>query len=176
MTGSDIEPATGKGDARGYSWPPFQPGHTVSMKHGAWSPRRVEPLALELVEATIEAATATGTTTSYLADPSYRPALYAWARCEAQIQLLTEWLMAKADETNAGGAIDPDGEIRPAAALLTRLEGQALKHRAQLGLDPLSRARLKRDSAAAEVDVAQLLTRLAQLEADTPKDPDADDQ
>jgi hypothetical protein len=40
----------GRGGARGYSWPPFEPGHTLSTRHGAYSPRRVEPLAAELVE------------------------------------------------------------------------------------------------------------------------------
>jgi hypothetical protein len=38
--GTDVEPA-GKRPARGYSWPPFAPGHELSLKHGAWSPRKV---------------------------------------------------------------------------------------------------------------------------------------
>ena len=36
--------------ARGYSWTTFQPGNVAPLWHGAWSPRRVEPLAAELVE------------------------------------------------------------------------------------------------------------------------------
>jgi hypothetical protein len=31
--------------ARGYSWEPFRPGNTVALTHGAWSPRKVEPVA-----------------------------------------------------------------------------------------------------------------------------------
>jgi len=58
------------------------------------------------------------------------------ARCEARIQLLTEYL------TDAGGDLDDDGGVRAAADLLTRLESQAMNHRARIGLDPLSRARL----------------------------------
>ncbi len=40
--------------ARGYSWPPFQPGHRLSVKHGAQSRRvidaRAEVVRVELLE------------------------------------------------------------------------------------------------------------------------------
>jgi hypothetical protein len=46
---SDIErrgDGTGHGGpARGYSWPPFEPGNTASLKHGLSSERRIAPLA-----------------------------------------------------------------------------------------------------------------------------------
>jgi hypothetical protein len=35
--------------ARNYSWPPFAKNHELSARHGARSPRRVDPLASELV-------------------------------------------------------------------------------------------------------------------------------
>ena len=41
--------------------------------------------------------------------PADRPAIWAWARTEARVQLLTEWLAGK------GGDIDDDGTVRPAA-------------------------------------------------------------
>lgn len=129
-----------KGHARGYSWEPFGPGNEVAVKHGAWSPRRVDPLATEMV-ATVADAT--------WLRPADRPALWSWARCEARIQLVVEWLEAKGD-------LSDDGEVRPAADLLTRLEAQASGLRARLGLDPLSRARLGRDVAAQQVDLARL--------------------
>src|SRR5438874_771269 len=40
--------------ARGYSWPQFPPGHTLTLRHGAKSPRRVDPLAAELVARVLE--------------------------------------------------------------------------------------------------------------------------
>ena len=36
-------------EARRYSWPPFPPGHELSVRHGVWSRRRVDPLVQELV-------------------------------------------------------------------------------------------------------------------------------
>lgn len=141
------------GPARGYAWEPFQPGHTLSTRHGAYSPRRVDPLAAQLVDAVTEAAT-------YLDDACYAPALWAWARAEARVQLLTEWI----DEH---GLLDEDGKPRGAADLLIRCERLAAEGRARLGLDPLSRARLGRDVTAAQVDLAQLLAALDR-EGDAP--------
>ena len=144
--------------ARRYSWEPFTPGHTKSLKHGAWSPRRVDPLATELLDAVIADASAPGSSIVYLTEPAYRPALVAWARVEARVQLVSTWL---ADHE---GDIDDEGNVRPAADLLTKLDAQALKHRERLGLDPLARARLGRDVAASSADIAQLLTRLNEME------------
>jgi hypothetical protein len=155
--------------ARGYSWPPFQPGHELSTTHGAWSDRKVAPLAQALLAEVLEQAAATGSPTSYLADVSYRPALLAWARLEARIELLHVWL---ADRTD----LDDEGEVRPAADLLTRLEGQALKARERLGMDPLSRARLGRDVAAGQIDLAKLLAALGDDQTDDQEGAhDADD-
>ena len=127
---------------RGYSWPPFEPGHQVSLKHGAWSPRVVDPLAEELV------ATVAATVDWWR--PCDRPAIWAWARAEVRCQLLVEWLAGK------GGDVNDDGTMRPAAEALTRLEATAGTLRARLGLDPLSRARLGRDVAGTQVDLARL--------------------
>ena len=78
------------------------------------------------------------------------PAVWAWVRCEARCELLTEWLGAK------GSDLDGDENVRPAADLLNRLTKQAESMRSKLGLDPLSRARLGRDAAAGAVDLARL--------------------
>jgi hypothetical protein len=174
-------------EARSYSWPPFEPGntlgrkfepgHELSLKHGARSPRRVDPLAAAIVEAALDLARAEASTTAFLLDASYGPALRAWAVCEARCELVRAWL---ADHGGLDG-VAGDGEIRPAADLLTRLENQALKHRERLGLDPLSRARLGRDVAAGRLDVALAMARLgddedgadvAVLDADDANGPD----
>lgn len=141
--------------ARGYSWPPFTPGHELSTVHGAYSPRKVDPLARELVDLV-------------LADPGcvhaqaghYRPALWAWARAEAQVQLLTEYLTKRGEATGDGiGDLD-DERVRSAYLLLHRAEARATTQRTRLGLDPLSAARLGRDRAAASVDMARVMAEL----------------
>ena len=127
--------------ARGYSWASATQGNQLAVTHGAYSPRKVDPLAGDLVTLYLDAAAAPHSAVAYLADPSYRPALWSWARTEARIQLLQEWL------ADHGGDVDDDGNVRQAAELLTRLERQAMDARARLGLDPLSRAKLGKDVA-----------------------------
>jgi hypothetical protein len=122
--------------------PPFEPGHELSLRHGAFSDRKVEPRAAEFVEAVLRLAEADGSPVGYLADPTYRPALTAWARSEAQQDLLEEFLSEL-------GPIAPDGKVRPAAELLERVARRAERMRARLGLDPLSRASLAKDLAVA---------------------------
>lgn len=137
-----------------WRWAPFEPGNQAALRHGAWSPRLVDPVAAEIVERMRADATEPGSPVAYLADPTYAASVAAWARVEARIQLLTEYL------SGAGGDLDAEGAVRPAADLLTRLEGQAEKARARLGLDPLSRARLGRDVTASQMDLARLLAGL----------------
>lgn len=133
---------------------PFEPGHELSTRHGAYSPRKVDPLAAEMV-ALVDGDDAVSWLTA--AD---RPALWAWARAEAQVQLLTEYLEQAGQATGDGiGNLDED-RVRSAYLLLHRAEARALSGRARLGLDPLSRARLGRDVAAAKVDMARLLSGL----------------
>jgi hypothetical protein len=123
--------------------PPFPKNHELSMRHGAWSPRRVNPLASEMVEVVLQMAAADGSTVAYLADPTYQPALIAWGRAEAQQDLIEQYLEER-------GPIDEDGGVRPAADLLERVARRAERMRSRLGLDPMSRATLARDLAMAQ--------------------------
>lgn len=107
----------------------FAKGHSLTTRHGAWSARRTDPVAAELAELAYESA-------PWLADPSFAPAVMAWARAEAQCQVLAEWL-----EEN--GLFEPDGRPRPALDASTKLEKLALNHRQRLGLDPTARAGLE---------------------------------
>ncbi|WP_326830227.1 hypothetical protein OIE13_17010 [Streptosporangium sp. NBC_01810] len=136
--------------ARGYTWPPFEPGHTLSTKHAAYSPRRVDPLAAELVDQALA-----DDAIPYLRQPSYRPALWAWGRAEARVQLLAEHLA----EHEAGGCRGCDKCARWDEQL-RKWESAAGTHRGRLGLDPASRARLGKDTASAQVDMARLLSGL----------------
>ena len=127
------------------SWqrPPFQKGHELSTRHGAHSDRKIAPIAARWVEVALAQC-------AYLNDPSYEPALLAWARFEAKVDLLHDWI----DEH---GVIDNAGQATAAAKLLPVYEGRAASLRATLGMDPVSRAKLQRDAAATQVDLAALM-------------------
>lgn len=133
--------------ARGYSWEPFRPGHELSLKHGAWSPRYVDPLAAEMVAATLAAPGC-----QYLDTPRWSAAVWAWARAEARCELLGRWV----DEH--GGGVNDDGSVAGALNALRLWEVRAANCRSRLGLDPLSAARLGRDVTASAVDMAKLLS------------------
>lgn len=129
--------------------PPFQPDNKMSLTHGANSERSIQPLAAAMVETALEQC-------EYLRDPSYQPALLSWARLEAKSELLHRWL----DEH---GMVDKEtGKVRDAARVLTTYENSANKLRAELGMTPLARAKLKRDTAATQVDLAQIMAQQAQ--------------
>jgi hypothetical protein len=126
------------GAARGYSWPPFEPGNTAALKHGAHSARKVAPLADALRESL--AASAPWTTA-----PAFAAAVESWSWAEAQCHLLRAWI----DEH---GILTAEGEPRPAATELRLLEGRAQKLRAELGLGPMALGKLLR--TLGEIDVA----------------------
>jgi hypothetical protein len=48
VPGTEVAPA-GQRPARGYSWPPFAPGHTLSLKHGVYSERKIGERAAEVL-------------------------------------------------------------------------------------------------------------------------------
>lgn len=127
-------PAKGRGNGSPRA-EPFERGNEVAKRHGAFSPRYVEPRAAELIEAATAAI-------PFLAAPEYSPAIHAWGRAEASVSLLAEWL-------GQHGLIDDDGKPRPAVEALLKFERLALEHRGRLGLDPTSRAKLEREMADA---------------------------
>lgn len=160
MTADDATPAEvdpGCGPARGYSWAPFTAGHTVSLKHGAWSERTVSPIAADLEQGLH--ATAPWTTGA-----AFAPTRSAWCWAEAQCVVLRRYL----DEV---GILDPDThEPRPASALLDRLENRAAKLRTELGLTPLALTKLLAglssvNPAAAQGGLDALVAAGAQIRA-----------
>ncbi len=148
-TDDDNTPTGGK------SWTlaPYQPGNTEALRHGAYSPRLVDPIAADLVDRMLSDADL-----GYLQAAAYRPALWAWARAEAKVQLLEEYL---------GGRVGDLSRSRVTAAYreLHRAETRANSLRAQLGLTPLARARLGKDVAQArQADAAAVMAELHRLE------------
>lgn len=77
--------------ARGYSWPPFEKDHTLSLRHGANSPRVVEPLAAEC-HAYIEEVIAAESLT-FLQAPSFSMAKDNLAWSWAQVLKLRKWVL-----------------------------------------------------------------------------------
>jgi hypothetical protein len=118
----------------------------------------VDPRAEELVQQVLAEPG-----TAYLREPKWRAAVWAWARAETAILLVTEYLIDLVGAGRLGDLEDP--RVAAAYQLLEVAEARATKQRGRLGLDPLSSARLGRDKAAAGVDMAQLMTQLARLEA-----------
>ena len=138
---------------------PFEPGHELSVQHGAYSPRKVEPLARELVDLVLADPDCSASHA-----PRYRLALWAWARAEAQVQLLTEYLAKAGDEAGDGVGDLERERVRSAYLLLHRAEARATTQRTRLGLDPLSAARLGRDRAAGAADTARVMAELHRLQ------------
>ncbi|NKS77959.1 hypothetical protein GS539_19220 [Rhodococcus hoagii] len=74
---------------------PIQPGHFKSKKHGAYSDRVITPLAAEIANAVCEAR-------ADLQAPEMQPAVLAYARSEAQLELLTAYVDQHGAFTGAG--------------------------------------------------------------------------
>lgn len=142
--------------------PPFQPGHTQSLVHGARSERRVGPLAAQIAAALL----ADDETPAHVRSPLFASAVHAWARAEAVTALLWRYLEEQDDivaamtetstgveteETTSKGNVKRRTASRRVASVLSELhraETRALSARSRLGLDPASASRIARDLAA----------------------------
>jgi len=125
----------------GQSRPPFASGNKLAVRHGAKSrPMMDELAAAKLAELRSQA--------SWIEDVD-QDALLAWLVAEARCDTLRR-------HTDLHGLVDAKGKPTGAADFLLRCERQAEGLRARLGLDPLSRARLGRDTASARLDLAKL--------------------
>ena len=170
------------------SWqrPPFEPGNTLAVTHGATSPRTMGAVA----EAFRSRLMAAESTPPYLHDPSYEDAIMAYCRACAIVKLLWDWAdkqgidVLMADETDETEdeeraytkASDDAGSkrrttrrtrSRHVSSVLEQIhkhENRAIKLRNALGLDPLARARLGRDVAAQKFDLAQAIAELSKQE------------
>lgn len=138
--GADDGPADGPRSARGYSWPPFQPGHELSLKHGAYSEKAIaekaEQVHLELLDQA-----------PWLAEERYAPALLRYLQATAREQLAHNALM---------GAAKLSPRLLECATAAARLAWQFSD---ELGLTPAGHQRLKclvADAAQAEVSIAHL--------------------
>ena len=138
--------------------PPFQPGNTLAVTHGTYSPARVDPIAHQYI-----AEICADPSTAYLKQARYSAALWSWASAQAKVQLLSEWVE---DMTLAESTDSARGQTSP-LELLRKWMATSQTWAARLGLDPLSAARLGKDvSQGRQADAASMLTTLrAQHEA-----------
>lgn len=127
--------------------PPFEPGNTLSLRHGLYSPR-TRAAATREVLAEVEGEL-DGIQGLLGLQPVDRFALEAWAQAEGMVRQLE----AHVEEH---GMFTADGRRTDAVDLLRQWTGRAEKARAALGFDPLCRVRLLRDVAQTAATTADL--------------------
>lgn len=149
----DGTPASSPSPARGYSWPPFEEGNTVAVRHGADSPRLVADKAQAVRALLLEKY-------PYLADDAFTEALERYVRVEARALMLNDYITEK---------VAKDGVEKVPATLwteATRADALAQKCGQDCGLDPTGHARIARDLGFAKSVGAQFGTKkLEQLAA-----------
>jgi hypothetical protein len=104
--------------------PAFEPGHELSLQHGAMSERKLAPIAEELERGIVEVA-------PWCARPAFQPAVRAWAIAEAACELYRAWFKER-------GLWDGDGEPLPGLVRWDRAEARASALRKRLSIDPSS--------------------------------------
>jgi hypothetical protein len=139
--------------------PPFPKGHELSMRHGAWSDRKLAPVVEQVLADVLDDPAC-----EYLHAPRFAAELRSWAVNEARCRLLESYL-GKLAESSGDEMGDPTSERTQAAwSLLHRCETRAQSGRDRLGLSPAAAARLGRDKAAAGIDAAMIMAQLHKLE------------
>jgi hypothetical protein len=147
----------GKGPRRGYSWPTAGPGNTIAETHGAYSTRRVDPRAAEIVAELL----ALPELPQHLRRPEFGAAVAAWGRAEARVDLMEGWLSAM-DTTK------PGARLLSVLQALARAESAAARLRSELGLTPMSAARLGRDLSTSRYMLSQVTAGVDRLAAAGP--------
>ena len=114
--------------------PPWEPGNTAALTHGADSPRTVLPLADELAAQLVEVA-------PWCGHAAFAAEVQAWSWEEARVRLLQGWV-------NERGLLDEDSE--GALGQLERAQGRASRLRSNLGLSPVAWAKVLASLASAK--------------------------
>ncbi len=143
----------------------FAPGHEISVKHGAGdlghpdrnTPRKVLVLAQKFADAYLD-----GYTPPQLEMPQFMPAVEAWARAEARVRLLNDWIdgMTIEEMTSPPERKGASAAVKVPVELLMQAENQAAKRRKDLGLDPASWASIQKDLGIAGRAADDAVTRM----------------
>lgn len=157
------------------------PGNKLSLTHGARDPERVSPLAEEFMNNLLSDPE----TDDYLRKPVMRHEVLAWAWAEAQVTLMRAWMdadsistamteLTTSEETEADegrGTVRRVSASRKVSSLMSELhkaEVRAANRRKELGLTPLARARLGKDIASSQFDLARYFAELDAAEKTAP--------
>lgn len=148
-----IDPNTGKEwtpEFKGQR-PPFQPGNELAVTHGAYSPKRVDPLAAGFRDEILEQPHM-----AFLGQAEYATIFWAWCRQAARVQMLEDYC----DSMTMQQAADGTRGTTPPLELLRKHTATLLTLTQRLGLDPLSYMKLRKDDATTrQADAATLLTK-----------------
>lgn len=132
--------------------PPFAPGNEISIKHGAFSSKRVDPIANRFLD-----EYESDPTSAFAHMPRFRAQVWNWAIAMARVELLDEWVSGMSMEA---AAFSGKGQVSP-LELLRKWIATAQTLSSRIGADPLSAARLSKDiTSAKRDDAATLLTSL----------------
>jgi hypothetical protein len=153
-----------------YRKPPW-PGNEIAVQHGARSPRKVGPLAEEIVQEILKDSA----TPRYLVDDtSYRLSLQSLGRCEAVCHLLWSFIATQMEEHDVQALLEDVTEateheqrngtvvtrrsvsrrVESALNQLRKFEVTAMQLRKSLGLDPGSRSKMASQILKPSLDLA----------------------
>jgi hypothetical protein len=129
--------------------PDFEPGNTVSVRHGAYSPREIAERAKSVHVELLRYA-------PYLNEERFLPAVQRYLSAAARESLLDDWITKVCAEKDAGAVPARVWEQCTAAARL------ASKLGSDLGLDPLGHARIHAlSSGAGASEASQTVAELS---------------
>jgi hypothetical protein len=130
------------GPARGYSWPPLEPGHTLSIRHGFYaSPMLREADRVEVAEI---CDSLRELVPCY--SPAFEPALEQLA-CRL-------WRQRRAYADLSEHGLVRDGKPAPVLRDLAHLENRIARDLAELGMTPRSAAALGVDVVTAKRELS----------------------
>jgi hypothetical protein len=134
MSQNVSQTGAGEGEARGYSWPPFEPGNTAALTHGATSNALVNPRAEELIPALYE-------TFTHLDPVKDSLAVKRLAKVVVRLELADAWLNQQDDPIFA----DPRrGKPHRVLERVERWERQATGLEQHLSMSPQARIQIER--------------------------------
>ena len=141
--------------ARGYSWPPFEPGNAAHTSHGAGdlatgrlgqidSTGKCHGMSLRAQEraaAFLEQVLEDPAFPEYLKAPMFRIEVTSWANVQTQADMVYEWFLDLPEDEKY--VTSKAGMQKTPLELWLGVDAQAAKYRNRLGLNPVSYAKLR---------------------------------
>jgi hypothetical protein len=157
-TTNPVPNRSGNGPARGYSWPPFEAGNAIALRHGADSARAILARAEAVREALLTVAPHLGEHPTF----AIVFAVERWMRVQARSLLLSDYIEHLVDEKGPQAVPQRVWEAANATDRLARDLGT------DIGLDPRSFAELTTlvaDATKAGANLAELAVTGAAIRA-----------